>query len=192
VLFRGVSVGGHFGKQHELPRVAGIDLHAVRMQHAGEALAKLTLRITREVSSGRFECDALRGKPPQTFHGLGKAGLAALTPAAANSAAISVSWDAKTNRLVHVTPPWMTRNLQPATLKVMNPGSAAIHRRLAVEILRLAKAYQLFAKSLQAESAAKPQPQSSAPAASCSSQLPATTWHPQARMAAIVSSGSAQ
>lgn len=54
-------------------------------------------------------------------------------PAAANSAAISVSWDANTNRLMHVTPPWMTRNLQPGTLKVMNPGSAAIHRRLAAE-----------------------------------------------------------
>ena len=81
---------------------------------------------------------------------------------------------------------------QPADVKVSVLGSAAIQARLAGDMRALANGYQPLASRSHSLPSSKPQAQSSAAAASCSSQLPAMTWQPQSRTRAVVSSGSAQ
>ena len=50
----------HLGKEHELPPIVRIDLHAVRVQHASEAGAQLILGVAGKVAPGHFNRGAVR------------------------------------------------------------------------------------------------------------------------------------
>ncbi len=80
--------------------------------------------------------------------------------------------EAKTNRLIWLAAPWITAIFSPLSFKSSRFGALPRKARSSSSSWRMACENQSAASRSQAPPGAKPQPQSAAPAAICSSQFP--------------------